>query len=270
MRIFLNGRQRRLGLGDDRRQKIHLVTLADKKSLAQGRVQIYKESVERFGYSLNILDNYDQRSGLLSKIYSFYKFIVSIDWPDDDLLVFTDSFDVIALKNPDHVLNIFNSYRSDIIFAAEREYCHQDQKNQKYFDRWYLLRPYRYLNAGLVMGPKKKLCLFYKYLSENIEMFPTFSHNGTVPNDQTALGSCFVTIKKLKCIPLKLTIDSRAKIILTLSSSLPLPGNIGAVFIHIPWLSNRHQLDKYNKVLDKYFSEGKRLAAGIGSTLGET
>ena len=82
--------------------------------------------------------------------------------PDDDLVCATDGFDVFFQRGQQDLEQAFNSFNADVVFSAERAYSHQYARPKSYFDRYAGSSPYRYLNAGGVVGRAGALRSLYK------------------------------------------------------------------------------------------------------------
>ena len=68
---------------------------------------------------------------------------------DDDIVLFTDAYDVIFCSSMHEVMKKFLSFKSQIVFSAEK-YCSPDQTLAKFYNK-VDERP-NYLNSGVFMG----------------------------------------------------------------------------------------------------------------------
>jgi hypothetical protein len=70
----------------------------------------------------------------------------------DEVVCATDGYDVFYQQGPEQVLDAFSSFGCDVVFSAERGYSHQYRNYKRFFDDSAGESPYRYLNAGSVIG----------------------------------------------------------------------------------------------------------------------
>jgi hypothetical protein len=80
----------------------------------------------------------------------------------DEVVCATDGYDVFYQLGSEQVLQIFDSFGCDVVFSAERGYSHQWKTYRSFFDEAAGQSPYRYLNAGGVIGYAWALQKLYK------------------------------------------------------------------------------------------------------------
>ena len=80
---------------------------------------------------------------------------------DREIVCATDGFDVFFQQGADYIETQFLSFGSDVVFSAERAYTHQYRRFKRFYDREGS-SPYRYLNAGGVIGYAAALRELYR------------------------------------------------------------------------------------------------------------
>ena len=86
----------------------------------------------------------------LFKQAALYRAVRQLD--EQDIVCATDGFDVFYQRDAAAIRHAFEQYDADVVFAAERGYSHQWARYKAFFDVHSLDSPYRYLNAGGVIG----------------------------------------------------------------------------------------------------------------------
>jgi len=125
------------------------------------RLENFKRSLNLYQYKYILLGQKEQWNGWNWRTKKYLNFLDNIK--DDEILIFVDSYDVIALRNSKHIIETFKAFKKNIVVGAEW-YC-GSSKNCKSLDNlWKLkLRPYRqYVNCGFVMGYAKHLKTMYR------------------------------------------------------------------------------------------------------------
>ncbi len=136
----------------------------------------------------------------------------------------------------------------DYIVATENQYTHQLPHLQSFFDE-YSNEESRYVNTGFQIATYEALIRIYRYLIENIEKF-RFEN----ANDQGVIGQFFVEQVRVEPIPgLKIAMDHGRHFVHTLNSrTVFIPENIRSYFIHVTWLYNPQQMEKFKTVVNHY------------------
>lgn len=130
------------------KDRIHAVTYASHG----GRDDRFCRAVEsalRHDISLIILGWGVAWKGLSQKLDASYAYAASL--PADDVMLFTDAFDVMFTNSSQIILNIFDGINADILFAAECgcwPHVMQDNGRPCFKDYPKAPTPYRYLNSG--------------------------------------------------------------------------------------------------------------------------
>jgi hypothetical protein len=213
------------------------VAVVDPTSLSDG----YLGSMARFGRDPIILTTYDQKIGLGSKIFAFHRFLSDAASGDmDSLVVCSDAHDVLLVQHPSAIVAGFEHYGCDVVFGAELGFCHQNERNRSEFDEWFSHAPFRYLNTGFVAGTRRSLLRLYEAVIRQIGPPRPGMH------DQWILGEFLARSRRDGASAVRATLDCHAKMITTVSSSLPLPAEIASPLAHVTWLQNPMQRAKYD------------------------
>jgi hypothetical protein len=96
----------------------------------------------------------------LFKQRALYEAIKELD--DAEIVCATDGFDVFFQQNAEYIEKQFLSFDRDVVFSAERGYTHQYRSFKPFFDRAAGSSPYKYLNAGGVVGYAGALKRLYR------------------------------------------------------------------------------------------------------------
>lgn len=109
----------------------------------------------RHEYKLVILGWKLPWKGLSQKLEAAHAYAASL--PPDDLLLFTDAFDVLFTAKPEHIVEQFLRSNASILFSAECGcWPHiMENKGKACFDAYPPApqgSPYRYLNSGTWIG----------------------------------------------------------------------------------------------------------------------
>ena len=117
-----------------------------------------------------------------------YEKVCELD--ENEIVVCTDSFDVIYLTNADEIKQKFLKMNARIVYSAECLYNHQDSKFLEYYKKLGKGKHYKFLNSGALVG-------YAKNIKEVLEVILNLKHrlsqsslmplNGEI-NDQTWVG----------------------------------------------------------------------------------
>lgn len=130
----------------------------------------YKYQVEPIGEGL-------EYKGLKQKLDVLYDRLQSLD--DNEIVLCMDSFDTLFNREPDQLMEVFNSFETDLVMSAERLFMYQWPE---YFDKFDSIEsPYRYVNSGLYMGKAGII----KKMIEDIRTYPEYD---TTEIDQGLIG----------------------------------------------------------------------------------
>ncbi len=104
---------------------------------------ICPEPIGRGRLQRNVLNSLFKQRALLDAVTTLR---------DNEVVCATDGYDVFYQWGPDQVLEAFRSFGCDVVFSAERGYSDQYRTYKSFFDNAAGESPYRYLNAGGVIG----------------------------------------------------------------------------------------------------------------------
>tara|TARA_Y100000590_G_scaffold470383_1_gene664323 strand:+ start:2486 stop:5830 length:3345 start_codon:yes stop_codon:yes gene_type:complete len=76
-----------------------------------------------------------------------------VEYNDEDIILFSDSYDVIFLTNEDEIMNKYNKFKSKVVFAGEKK-CWPEPSMSKLFTG---NTPYKYINSGGFIGEVKTI-----------------------------------------------------------------------------------------------------------------
>jgi len=76
----------------------------------------------------------------------------------DDIVVFTDAFDVFYTAGLDTIREKFLKFNTDIVISAERQFSHQVAADRQFYETLNRTNsPYTFLNSGGIIGRRNKL-----------------------------------------------------------------------------------------------------------------
>jgi hypothetical protein len=132
---------------------LYYITIATKPHAV---LENLKRVVEKNGESLIVLgEQEDRRIGWNShgnfgvKLREVYTYIWNVDLDPEDIILFTDAYDVIYCGNQDEIIKKYLELDSPIIFGAETM-CNPDPNREVEYNNRHLQFPY--LNSGLYIG----------------------------------------------------------------------------------------------------------------------
>lgn len=171
-----------------KKPKLHAVTYASH----HGRDDRFCRSVEsaiRHNYELVILGWQLQWKGLSQKLEAAHTYASSI--PEDDLLLFTDAFDVLYTAESTRIVDVFLQRNYTILFAAECGCWPHVMDDPKVCVSGYPKSPtpYRYLNSGTWIG-------YAKYAKVMLaDVMREAGNNFGNANDQKLVADMFIAGK---------------------------------------------------------------------------
>lgn len=137
-------------------RRLHAVTYASHHG-KDDRFCRAVESAIRHHYELVILGWRVPWLGLSQKLEAAYQYSCSL--PDDDIMLFTDAFDVLYTEEAEKIITIFQERNYSILFSAECGcWPHIMDDPPACFKKYpQSPTPYRYLNSGAWMGTIKHI-----------------------------------------------------------------------------------------------------------------
>ena len=129
------------------------------------RLENFKRSLNLCQYPYVLLGLGEVWNGWNWRTKKYLEFLKTLQ--NETIVVFMDSYDVIALRHSKFMLETFGAFKKNIVVGAEW-YC-GSTKNCKSLDNYWngKNRPYRqYVNCGFVMGYAKHLKKMYENILE--------------------------------------------------------------------------------------------------------
>jgi hypothetical protein len=84
-----------------------------------------------------------------------YEKVCELD--ENEIVVCTDSFDVIYLTNADEIKQKFLKMNARIVYSAEHRYAHQAPEFRNIFKKMSVDKHFKYLNSGALIGYAKNI-----------------------------------------------------------------------------------------------------------------
>ena len=147
--------------------KIHYITIATKPHQI---LDLIKNCISKHNETINILGEHENRyigwqstGNFGIKLKEVRDFIFKQELKEDDIILFTDAYDVIYCSNFNELLDRYLTFKKPIIFGCEK-FCNPDPNQEKN----YLFKDseFPYLNSGLFIGrvwALRKCMEKYKY-----------------------------------------------------------------------------------------------------------
>jgi hypothetical protein len=113
----------------------------------------------------------------LFKQRALYEAVRDLD--DDEIVCATDGFDVFYQQDSEYLKKHCLALNTDVVFSAVKGFSHQYANYKHIFDSRQMSSPYKYLNAGNVIGYAGALRILYRprmflrlkaWLSRNLEI----------------------------------------------------------------------------------------------------
>ncbi|MHC4844956.1 MAG: glycosyltransferase domain-containing protein [Planctomycetota bacterium] len=127
------------------------------------RLDMIRESAASHGMEIGLMGLGRVPGDLYNNLFkqrSLYEALQPLE--DDEIVCATDAHDVFFQSGPDTIRQSFLSFGRDVVFSAEKLYSHQYRRFRGAYDRAPGASPYRYLNAGGVIGFAGALRRLYK------------------------------------------------------------------------------------------------------------
>jgi hypothetical protein len=184
--------------------KIFLVTVSTKQHI---NLERWKESAEIHGFKPIILGLHEKKE-YNDPIIGSAKFGMKLRYlleylkkkEANDIILFTDAWDVIIIDDSSKILKTYKSFRKDIVFGGEKGFCLPDFWN---FYKYDFTKPFPFLNSGVIIGKAGTMkTLLEKYTEKDIK---------DSIDDQVLWRKIYLENKD------KITIDYTAKLILNTS-----------------------------------------------------
>ena len=132
------------------KNNLHYITIATKLhpilELIKTRVEKQRENITILGLQENRNIGWNDRANFGVKLREVYNYIWNVDLDPDDIILFTDAYDVIYCGNHEDILERYLTLDSPIVFGSETM-CNPDPNREPEYNNRHLQFPY--LNSGL-------------------------------------------------------------------------------------------------------------------------
>jgi len=116
----------------------------------KNRVESQSESITILGEQENRSIGWQSKGNFGIKLKEVYEFLGRMDLQDNDIVLFTDAYDVIYCGNREQIIKRFLKFNKPIVFGGEK-FCNPDPSRvSEYSD--VLNREFPFLNSGLFIG----------------------------------------------------------------------------------------------------------------------
>ncbi len=205
-------------------------------------------SVRRSNFDYQLLGKDEKWTGLVTRIKAYLKYLEEQPIDEFRLYVFIDVYDVIAIGQPQELMEKWLTFGTPIIIGAEPN-CNPNlcRGMTSYWDHWNMAdrRPNIYLNFGLVAGIRPALLSFFQYLIADAQQSNVLvwneqisaSHYLDLHPGQVALDSRMQLIGNMICHLTRGNVSqfswsiSKGRVYYTFSSRFP---KSQPIFIHAP------------------------------------
>jgi len=131
----------------------HYITVATKPhpilELIKTRVENQGEKITILGLEENRNIGWNAYANFGVKLREVYMYIWNVDLDPDDIVLFTDAYDVIYCGNQNEIIKRYLEFDKPIVFGAETM-CNPDPNRENEYKNRDLQFPY--LNSGLYIG----------------------------------------------------------------------------------------------------------------------
>ena len=133
--------------------KLYYITVATKPHPVLDRI---KKNVEQNGEIIHVLGETENRfigwqssQNFGVKLREVYKFIQRVSLRPNDVILFTDAYDVAYAGNKNEIISRYNCFNKPILFGCEK-HCNPDpHKASRYID---IDKEFPFLNSGMFIG----------------------------------------------------------------------------------------------------------------------
>lgn len=147
-------------MGDN--SSLQIVTVATQ---VDERIEVLRNSCIENKLSLTILGEGETWTSYLLKLRLFLNHLKKQS--PDQLVIFVDAFDVYIDATEKELIHSFESFQSNIVFAAESNFIFKDSSLKYYYWKYYPRKHklYNYLNSGTFIGKTKHLISMIEEIS---------------------------------------------------------------------------------------------------------
>jgi hypothetical protein len=188
-------------------QKIHYITIATKPhtilDLIKSRIAKQSETITILGEKENRYIGWQGTGNFGIKLKEVKDFLFHENLGENDIILFTDAYDVIYCGNFHEILNRYIKFEKPIVFGCEM-FCNPDPKQEVHYK--VRDKEFPYLNSGLFIGrvwALRKCMEKYKYNDKHDDqLFWTlqFFHSGLIELDYSNslfLNTCGIDIRSI-------------------------------------------------------------------------
>jgi len=211
--------------------------------------KLFLKSCERNNIDINVFgEGFNEKPLMITRFSLWLKHLEKL--PKNEIVLFSDCWDVFYLRSEKTILNNFLSTGYRILFSVELKPTHHFQHNIEYFTKQKKPNtPYSFVNAGSFMGYNKDIQLMIKYLLSKDMWALGKKYSKPNTNDQTVFGDFCRKGQK------KVGLDYYCKIFWNIAFQWDISKDIevkdGKLYnpftnnypcmIHIPWLERNHK-----------------------------
>jgi hypothetical protein len=148
-------------------ETLYYITIATKPHKVLDKiistVKKNKETIEVLGLSENRLIGWEGHQNFGVKLRELYNFINRPTLSDNDIVLFTDAYDVAYVGDQKEILTRYKTFKKPIVFGAETG-CHPDPNRASEYKQKDTEFPY--LNSGMIIGrvgPLRQCMKGYQY-----------------------------------------------------------------------------------------------------------
>jgi hypothetical protein len=120
----------------------------------QKKVQLNNENITILGQQENRFIGWNSQGNFGVKIQEVFNYLQRSELSDDDIILFSDAYDVVYYGTFTEILEKYKMFNSPIVFGCETD-CSPDLSLAKYYTDTTMQFPY--LNSGLFIGRVKEL-----------------------------------------------------------------------------------------------------------------
>ena len=224
-----------------------------------------QKSLQRFGHDVNILPLYEKTNFSKLNISSVFE---SKSYKDDDLIIITDGFDVVCVKDPGiYVTKYFQDNPStDILFSSENMFGNNMVCIKEYYDKYNEVHGTtgKYLNAGVIIGKANKIKQFYSQLMRCVPELRNYlpPDRRETTGDQTYIINYLYHIDFMNYKDINIKIDLKDEVTFT-NTIVERPYNIfDYVFIHTwgIYIADPH----YKYIKDQQYKKWCEIKSSLG------
>lgn len=225
---------------------LFFITLVDKLSIDK-TLNLQKTLLPN---KLNIIDTYDFSLKNLSKIFKTYEYVTSKDdILDNDILCILDGHDVLFNNkySKSDLIDAFKNKNKDLIISGQITHTRHDNNVKDFFEKRYK-NSYKYLNSGVIIGYK---WAYLKMFKDIIDNFQKYTLVGDM-SDQRIIALYLKEKIESNMLSINVEIDDMGYFTTTISTTWEDDlDKINSYFIHVTFLKNERQMEKYNRIYIK-------------------